>query len=153
MLRRTDHGRLTRSRAGLLGGVAEGLGQAWGISPWLIRLVWLGAVFAYGTGIFFYLILWWLMPAEDAVPFEPAVWERHDGGARPPLVRTRVDKKILGVCGGLARRWHLDPTLVRLGALTLLALSAGVAIIAYLVAAVFIPGADGRKRKTHPVPF
>jgi len=47
------------------------------------------------------------------------------------------DKKIAGVCGGVAEYLAVDPTIVRL-LWALLALS-GVGIVAYLVAWIIIP--------------
>jgi phage shock protein C len=61
-----------------------------------------------------------------------------------------VDRKILGVCGGLARRWELDPTVVRLGALSLLVLTGPFALLAYLGAAIFIPSSDRLLEQTGP---
>jgi phage shock protein C len=50
------------------------------------------------------------------------------------------DKKISGVCGGIAEAYHLDATLVRI-CLLILALLTGVfpTLLAYLVAAMIIP--------------
>lgn len=51
------------------------------------------------------------------------------------------DKKICGVCGGVAEYFDIDPTLVRLawaGSVIIF----GVGGIAYLVAAVILPAAD-----------
>lgn len=49
------------------------------------------------------------------------------------LYRSRTDKKIAGVCGGLAEYFNIDSTLVRLGVL-LIFLFYGVGLIAYLLA-------------------
>ena len=54
------------------------------------------------------------------------------------LYRSRTDKKICGVCGGLAKYFNIDPTLVRL-ALVLCVLFAGFGILAYIIAALVIP--------------
>ncbi len=52
------------------------------------------------------------------------------------------DKKISGVCGGIAEYYDIDPTAVRL-AWIIITLLSGVApgVIAYLVAAIVMPPA------------
>ena len=50
------------------------------------------------------------------------------------------DKKICGVCGGIAEYFDIDPTLVRLawaGSFVLF----GIGAVAYLVAALVMPAA------------
>lgn len=54
------------------------------------------------------------------------------------LYRSSLDKKIGGVCGGLAEYFELDPSLVRMGAILLLFV-AGTGFLAYLVAWVIVP--------------
>lgn len=54
------------------------------------------------------------------------------------LVRSRNDRTVLGVCGGVGHYLNVDPTLVRIGfvAATLLG---GPGLIAYLVLALLMP--------------
>jgi len=54
------------------------------------------------------------------------------------LYRSRKDRKIAGVCGGLAQYFGIDPVIPRL-AWVLLALGAGLGILAYLIAWLIIP--------------
>ena len=54
------------------------------------------------------------------------------------LYRSRTDKKICGVCAGLANYLGLDPTVVRL-ITVLLAFFAGGGVMAYLLCALIIP--------------
>ena len=54
------------------------------------------------------------------------------------LYRSRTDKKLCGVCGGLAKFFGLDSTIIRL-ILVLCVLFAGFGILAYLIAALVIP--------------
>ncbi len=54
------------------------------------------------------------------------------------LYRTRYDRKLLGVCGGIARYLGVDPTLVRV-LVVLLALGGGVGLLTYLIVALIIP--------------
>ena len=145
--------RLTRSPVGYLGGVCEGLGRTFGIEPTLLRLLWLGAVFIGGTGIALYLLFWWLLPEDNSIPFEPSIWEAGpDGIRRPPLARTHHDRKLLGVCGGLARRWDIDPSAVRLVGIAIGIISLGAAVVVYFVAAMVIPNsADSIASYAYPV--
>ncbi len=49
------------------------------------------------------------------------------------------EKKLSGVCAGIAEYMNLDPTLVRLGWVILTCLSFGTGIVAYIVCALVIP--------------
>lgn len=132
--------RLSRTSHGCLGGVCEGLGRHYGVNPTLLRLGWLAAFFVGGTGLFLYLILWAVLPREDSIPEDPTVWiTGPDGVHRPPLHRTTIDRKIFGVCGGIARRWDFDPSLVRLAVLSSALLSFGVTVLIYLGATLVLP--------------
>lgn len=54
------------------------------------------------------------------------------------LYRSRKNKKVGGVCGGIAEYFDLDPTLVRLGAVILIFIW-GAGLLAYIVAWAIIP--------------
>lgn len=54
------------------------------------------------------------------------------------LYRSRSNRMLCGVCGGVAEYFNIDPTLVRLG-FVLLCCAAGSGVIAYFIAAVIIP--------------
>ena len=54
------------------------------------------------------------------------------------LYRSETDKKIAGVCGGLAEYLNVDPTIIRL-IWALVSLWGGAGIVGYVVAAVVIP--------------
>ncbi len=54
------------------------------------------------------------------------------------LYRSRTNKKLFGVCGGLAEYFDIDPTVLRL-ILVLAIICAGVGLVAYLIAALIIP--------------
>ena len=53
------------------------------------------------------------------------------------LYRSKGDRMLCGVCGGIAEYFDIDPTLVRLGWALFCALG-GSGIIAYIIAAVII---------------
>ncbi|MCL5074631.1 MAG: PspC domain-containing protein [Chloroflexi bacterium] len=54
------------------------------------------------------------------------------------LYRSRTDRMLFGVCGGLAQYFDLDPTLVRL-IFVLIVLAGGTGILAYIVLAIVMP--------------
>ena len=54
------------------------------------------------------------------------------------LYRSLTNKKIAGVCGGLANYLNIDPTIVRL-IWALVVLCAGAGLLAYIVCALVIP--------------
>ena len=61
------------------------------------------------------------------------------GGASGQLRRSRADRRLLGVCGGIAYYFGIDSTVVRVMAVILLVLFAPSAIIAYLILALVVP--------------
>lgn len=54
------------------------------------------------------------------------------------LCRASLDKKIFGVCGGIAHYFGLDSTLVRL-ITVLLVFFAGLSLWVYIIAALIMP--------------
>ena len=54
------------------------------------------------------------------------------------LYRIRTGRKILGVCGGLANYFDIDPTIVRV-VFALIGLFWGAGILAYFIMALVIP--------------
>ncbi len=55
------------------------------------------------------------------------------------LYKDRFDKKISGVCGGLAQYLHLDASLIRLLFIFLTFITAGIFILVYIVLALILP--------------
>lgn len=65
----------------------------------------------------------------------------HQPSPTPPprkLYRSRDDRMLGGVCGGIANYFNIDPTLVRLLAVAAIFL-AGSAVLAYIVAWIVVP--------------
>lgn len=54
------------------------------------------------------------------------------------LYKSRTDRKICGVCGGIAEYFNIDPTIVRL-LWILFACVVGSGIVAYIIAAIVMP--------------
>ena len=56
------------------------------------------------------------------------------------IYRSRTDRRLAGVCGGIAEYLNTDPTLIRL-LWVLLVLFAGTGVLAYIICAIVIPDA------------
>ena len=54
------------------------------------------------------------------------------------LYKSETDKKLCGVCGGLAKYFGIDSTIVRL-ALVAFCLLGGSGVLAYIICALVIP--------------
>ena len=54
------------------------------------------------------------------------------------LYRSKKNRKIAGVCGGIAEYFDIDPIIIRLITL-ILVLSAGGGLIAYIIAWIVVP--------------
>ncbi len=58
------------------------------------------------------------------------------------LYKSRTDRKIAGVCAGIAEYFGIDPTLVRIGWVLLVAL-AGSGALAYIICMIIMPEGPG----------
>ena len=58
------------------------------------------------------------------------------------LYRSREDRMLAGVAGGLAEMWDVDPSLVRIVWALLVPFSGGIALLAYIVMAIIVPEGD-----------
>lgn len=58
------------------------------------------------------------------------------------LYRSKNNRVIAGVCGGLAEYFDIDPIIVRLITL-ILVLSAGAGLLAYIIAWIVVPEDPG----------
>ncbi len=54
------------------------------------------------------------------------------------LYRSRTDRKLAGVCGGVAEYFAIDPTMVRL-LWVVFTLMGGSGLLAYIIAAIIMP--------------
>jgi len=128
--------RLTRSRTeGKVAGVCAGLANYLDVDVVLVRTAWIVLSVVPGAivgGIIAYIGAWLVMPEES----EPAPAAR---GRR--LTRSSSDRKIAGVCGGLAEYFDVDATAIRLLWIVTSVFTAIVGgIIAYVLAWIVIPG-------------
>ena len=69
---------------------------------------------------------------------------RHDRPVQPRLTRSETDKRIAGVCGGIAEYFDIESTVVRI-VFVLISLMSGVGFLVYVVLWIVLP-------KGSPVP-
>jgi phage shock protein PspC (stress-responsive transcriptional regulator) len=128
--------RLTRSRSdSQIAGVCAGLASYFDVDVVLVRAAWVVFTIVPGAiigGVLAYLAAWLVIPeatAPDPVP----------SGRR--LTRSPADRRIAGVCGGLAEYFGVDATPVRLLWIIFSILCGAVigGVIAYLIAWIIIP--------------
>ena len=129
--------RLFRNQAaGRIAGVCAGIAEYLDTDVAVVRLAWIVLSIVPGGfvgGLVAYIAAWAIMP-DASVPVGV------DAGARR-LFRSSVDRKIGGVCGGLAEYLGADSTVVRL-IWAILAIVPGAVVLgiaAYLVAWFIIP--------------
>jgi phage shock protein PspC (stress-responsive transcriptional regulator) len=68
------------------------------------------------------------------------------------FLRSREDRFLAGVCGGLGRYFNVDPVLFRVGAVALL-FAGGVSVFIYAALWVFVPTDDGTGQPSGPSPI
>lgn len=54
------------------------------------------------------------------------------------LYKSSTDKKVCGVCGGIANYFDVDPTVIRL-IWVIFTLAGGSGLIAYIITAIIMP--------------
>ena len=128
--------RLTRSRTdGQIAGVCAGIANYFDVDVVLVRAAWVifsivpGAIIG---GVLAYLAAWLIIPEAT---------EPHAAPLGRRLTRSNADRKIAGVCGGLAEYYGVDATPIRLLWVILSILCGAVigGVLAYLVAWLIIP--------------
>ena len=60
---------------------------------------------------------------------------------RKRLYKSRNNKRICGVCAGIADYFNIDPSIVRV-LWAVLALAAGTGVLAYIACAIILPEGD-----------
>ena len=124
--------------AGRIAGVCAGIAAYQDTDVVLVRLIWVILSIVPGGfigGIIAYVAAWLIMPAPSAP--EPAV--------PAGLTRSATDRKIAGVCGGIADYLAVDPTVIRVAWAVLTIVPGGIVlgVIAYLAAWFIMPEPHG----------
>jgi phage shock protein PspC (stress-responsive transcriptional regulator) len=130
-------------------GVCAGLASYFDADVTLIRLAWIILSIVPGVfigGVIAYLAAWLLIPV--AGPQETHTF----AGAR--LIRSETDRRIAGVCGGIAEYLGVDATLVRLVTVILAVYPGAVigGVLAYLIAWVIVPSGSVHQQPLAPYP-
>lgn len=68
------------------------------------------------------------------------------------LYRSRHDRMLAGVAGGLAEMWDADPALVRIIWALLVIFTGGIALLVYIVMAIVVPEEDDAYPARSPAP-
>ncbi len=120
---------------GKIAGVCAGIATYLNTDAALVRVLWILLSLVPGAligGLIAYIAAWLLMP----VSLAPAV-----SSLSRRVVRSQIDRKIAGVCAGLARYFDLDVTAVRLIWVVLSIYPGAIilGVIAYAIAWFIIP--------------
>lgn len=136
--------RLNR-RKGIVCGVCAGLASYFNIAPLVVRILFVIAVFTWPLTLLAYVVLYFLMrdSGESVSELGRELGNnrvsRHfkgvDYGKR--LYKSRRNRKISGVCAGIADYLEIDPIVVRLVLIGSLFFGP-FGIIAYIVAAIIM---------------
>jgi len=136
--RRPAHRLTRRPGHAWFGGVCAGLAEYLDVDVTLVRAGWvvLSVVPGFVVGGFLaYLLAWLLIPDDSAAEAAPT--------PRRALTRSTIDKRLAGVCGGLAEYFGVDATPIRLLWIVLSIVPGAIAggLIAYGLAWVLMPKA------------
>jgi phage shock protein C len=126
--------KLYRSRKNkVIFGVCGGIGDYFRIDPFIIRLsVLFFVIITTGIpGLIAYLICAAIIPKEPK-GYQPKPYKK--------LYRSKNDRKIAGICGGVSELFKWDSTWIRIIFIVILILSAGVPLLLiYLIGWIIIP--------------
>ena len=88
----------------IIAGVCSGIGHYFGIDPLIVRILFVIAAFAGGSGILIYILLWIAVPSTATQVI---------GSARKRLFRSPDDKIIAGVCSGIGYYFGINAWIPR----------------------------------------
>lgn len=102
---------------------------------WAIFLISLGALILFAQ---------WQQQSEAESGRETG--EPEKSGLRGlDIYRSRADRKIAGICGGLANYFNIDSSIVRLGWVLLTVLSKGLGVLIYIALIFVLPEESGEQ--------
>lgn len=114
-------------------GVCGGLGQFLKIDPTIIRLlVVMICIFTAVLPVLILYIVAWML-----IPLGPPTYIEFEC---KKLYRSVQDRKISGICGGIAESLGIDPTIVRIVVLFALLITGVIPVlVGYIVGTLIIP--------------
>ena len=120
--------------AGRIAGVCAGMAAYMDTDVVLVRMLWVALSIVPGGfigGAVAYIAAWIIMP--EPIGAEPTV--------RATFTRSIADRKLAGVCGGIAEYLAVDPTAVRVAWAILTIVPGGIVlgVLAYLAAWLIVP--------------
>lgn len=119
----------------LLVGVCGGLGEYTPVPALVWRVVFVLTTLSGGAGLIVYLVMWWLMPAEDSTGATAGnTWNLH------ALRRSATDCQVEGVCGGLGEYTPVPSWLWRVAFVGLI-FAGGIGLLGYALLWLFVPKA------------
>ena len=116
-----------------IGGVLGGLGRYFNIDPTILRL--LAILICIFTAVvpllIAYVIAWAL------IPLGPTVYIKFNCRR---LYRSDKDKKIFGICGGIAKFFSIDSTIIRYSIVAIMIFTGFLPLlVTYFVGSLIIP--------------
>lgn len=154
------------SERGWFGGVCAGLAKFFDVEPFIVRIITVVATLTWSLTILVYIVLYFVMskksPSLDNISEQFSSSKLGKSGIakhfknvdyKKRIYKSYDDKKISGVCAGLANYFETSPFFIRLACV--LSLFFGpFAIFAYIVAAIIMdrepyPDADGYSKKDY----
>jgi phage shock protein C len=139
--------RLTRRPSeGKLGGVCAGIARYLDKDPTIVRLAWVILSVLPGFvigGLIAYAAAWALLPVDSSEVPTVTAWR---------LQRSTTDRKVAGVCGGVAEYFGVDSTLLRIAAVVLAIYPGAIicGVLIYLIAWFVMPAAPAATLQPSP---
>ncbi len=144
----------------MVAGVCTGLADFLGADVTAMRLAFVVLTLMGGVGVIIYIAAWLIIPEKSVgggqqLPLEPTGPREGDAASslrgekvvEKRLYRSRSQRIIGGVCGGLAEYFQIDVVIVRL--IFVLLLFANIpAVIGYIIAWIIIPERKYARRQT-----
>lgn len=148
------------SNLGVLPGLAHGFFAVVRVAFWPLLLIFVGWRILLALGVRFdggdlgrQVEGWsrsaaaWGAEAGEQVRKEVNQTQKGAGGVT--LTRSKRDRILAGVCGGIAQRYQIDPALVRLLWAMVSLATLGLGLLAYVAAALLLP-VEGAPQATAP---
>ena len=92
------------------------------------------AVFLIAIGVAMLFAQWKKQEDREKAEAEGTLKAGEDSGDyRFEILRSRTDRKIAGICGGIGKYFDIDPALIRLGWILLTLTSKGLGLLLYII--------------------